>query len=66
MDHPRQVADEEVAAVGEVGAPPRDGDSAIHKAVLDGPPAASAVGAQDEMMGGSVLAEAATEPLGYC
>lgn len=66
-DHPRQVAGEEVAAaVAEVGAPPHDGDSAIRKAMLDGLPEAPAVSAQDEMTGGSVLKEAATELLGYC
>lgn len=66
MGHPRQVAGEEVAAVGEVGARPHDGDLAIRRAVLVELSGASTVGAQDETMGGSVLPEAATEPLGYC
>ena len=66
VDLPHQVAGEEVAAVGEEGALPHDDDLAIRTAALDGLSEASAVGAQDETTGGSGLAEAAKEPLGYC
>lgn len=66
VGHPRQVGGEGVAAVGEVGAPPHDGDLAIRRAALDGFPGAWTVGAQDETMAGSVLPEVATEPPGYC
>lgn len=66
MGRPRRVGGEGVAAVGEVGAPPHDGDLAIRRAALDGFPGASIVDAQGETMGGSVLPEAATEPPGYC
>lgn len=64
--HPRQVAVEEVAAVGEVGAPLRDGDLATRRAVLDEPSETSNAGAQDERREGSVLAEVVIEPPGYC
>lgn len=64
--HPRQVAGKEVAAVGEVGAPSRDGDLAIRRAALGGPPEASIAGAQDERREGSVPPEAVTEPPGCC
>lgn len=65
--HPRQVAVEEVAAVDEVGAPPRDGDLAIRRAAPGEPSEASTAGAQGERREGSVPLEAATERPGcYC
>lgn len=65
-DRRRQVAGEQVAAVDEVEVPPHDGDSATRKAALDALPEASAVGVQDETLGGSGLAEVVTELPGCC